>query len=117
MKTEIHEQARGCAKALSDGKGLEISIIDLTELGSWTDFFVVAGATSITHMRGLLRNLEEHAHLQGIAALRRPQLQEDDEWCLVDYGDFVVHIMSQGARQFYDLESLWHEGQIERLAE
>lgn len=115
MITDIKEQARVCAQALADSRAVDSCLIDLTGLSSWTDYFVVASATSNTHMRGLLRNLEDCSASNGIDMIRKPRLQEDDEWCLVDFGSFVVHIMSAGAREFYDLEALWHEGIIERI--
>lgn len=117
MTTDIHEQVRGCAQALADSRGQDTLCINLSGLGGWTDYFILASATSSTHMRGLVRQLEDHVHSRGLQPLRRPSLQDDDEWYLVDFGDFVVHIMSAAAREFYDLESLWHEGAIERFAE
>jgi ribosome-associated protein len=113
--TDIKQQVHGCAQALADSRALDTCVMDLTSMSSWTDYFVVASATSFTHMRGLLRNLEEFTAVNGIDMVRRPRLQDEDEWCLIDFGTFVVHIMSAGAREFYDLESLWHESVIERV--
>ncbi|MBU0935569.1 MAG: ribosome silencing factor [Spirochaetes bacterium] len=115
MITDLKEKVRACAAVLADSRAINTTIIDLTAMGSWTDYFIVASATSSTHMRGLWRNLEEYTDQQDLAPLRKPSLVEDDDWCLIDFGDFLVHIMSDAAREFYDLESLWHEGVIERV--
>jgi len=112
VSIDMRETALACGQLLADHNGSDTVVMDLRKLSSWTDFFVVTSATSSTHMRGLLRHLEDHLAEQGIVPLRRPRLAEDEEWCLVDFGDFVVHIMSLGARAFYELEKLWFEAEL-----
>jgi len=112
VSTEIQEAAFSCAQVLADNNAGTPLVIDLRKVSGWTDFFVIATATSSTHMRGLVRHLDEFVHLQGISPLRRPRAAEDEQWCLVDFGNFVVHIMSTEARAFYELETLWSEGKI-----
>ncbi len=116
MSTEIQEAAFLCAQVLADNNGGNTLVIDLRKVSGWTDFFVIATATSSTHMRGLVRHLDEIVHVQGISPLRRPRAAEDEQWCLVDFGNFVVHIMSTEARAFYELETLWSEGKITEFA-
>ncbi len=116
VSTEIQEAAFSCAQVLADNNGGDTLVIDLRKVSGWTDFFVIATATSSTHMRGLVRHLDDYVHTQGITALRRPRAAEDEQWCLVDFGNFVVHIMSTEARAFYELESLWSEGKSTEVA-
>ena len=109
MSIDKLETAMGCARVLADHNGGDVIVLDLRPLSLWTDFFIVASATSSTHMRGLLKHLEDHVAQAGIETLRRPKPAEDEEWCLMDLGDWVVHLMSATAREFYELEKLWFE--------
>ncbi|MCX7025651.1 MAG: ribosome silencing factor [Spirochaetes bacterium] len=111
--TERRRLAASVARILATHNGQETVLLDLSGMTSWTDFFVVTTATSSTHLRGLLRNVLDETKPLGLDPFRKPQLSDDDEWCLVDFGWIVVHIMSEGARAFYELERLWF--QAERL--
>ncbi|MDR3337799.1 MAG: ribosome silencing factor [Treponema sp.] len=93
---------------LKDHHGGDVVVMDLRELNSWTDFFVIATVTSSTHVQGLLRHIKEFAREQGIEILhRRRKTIPGDEWNLVDLGNVVIHLMSEKARAFYELERLW----------
>lgn len=108
MSIDLEQEVLACARVLSDHNGGETVVMDLRKLSAWTDFFIITSATSSAHLRGLLRHLEDHLAQQGLTPLRRPRLAEDEEWCLLDMGDFVVHIMSVPSRAFYELEKLWY---------
>ncbi|MBN1519951.1 MAG: ribosome silencing factor [Spirochaetales bacterium] len=112
MSISARDAAFECAQVIADHNGGNTVVLDLGGKAAWTDFFVIATATSTAHMRGLLRHVDEALGVQGYAPTRRPQPADDEEWCLVDFGDFVVHIMSQNARTFYELESLWFEASV-----
>lgn len=98
-----------CARVLADHNGQETLVLDLKELSLWTDYFVITTATSSTHLAGLARHLLDHLASRGIEPSRKPRLADDEEWCLVDAGWFVVHVMSVRARAFYELENLWFQ--------
>lgn len=98
-----------CAQVLADHNGKDTVVLDLTELNTWTDYFVIATATSSAHLGGLARHLTEHLDREGLEPARKPQVANDEEWCLVDVGWFVVHLMSEHARSFYELEKLWFQ--------
>ena len=116
MSTDIREAAFGCASFLASHNGAETVILDLGKLSTWTDFFIVTSATSSTHLRGLARQVDEYLSTLGYSPLRKPKLAEDEEWCLIDYGDFVIHIMGARAREFYELESLWFGAEVTKVA-
>ena len=109
MSTEPRADVYGCARILAEHNGRDTMILDLLGLCSWTDYFVLTTASSTVHMRGLLRHLEAFLDATGIQPLRHPHLADDEEWCLLDAGDFVIHIMSAHAREFYELERLWFQ--------
>jgi len=108
--------ARLIASALADHKGDEVVILDLSALAGWTDCFIIATATSSVHLRGLERVVLEEASGLGLSPLRKLSRADDDEWLLVDLGDIVVHLMTERARSFYELEKLWFQAGVERVA-
>ncbi|PKL25431.1 MAG: ribosome silencing factor [Spirochaetae bacterium HGW-Spirochaetae-3] len=115
VSIDVREAAFGCAGMLAEHNGGDTIVLDLTKLSTWTDFFVVTSATSSTHLRGLARQVEDYLATQGYSPLRRPRLAEDEQWCLLDFGDFVVHIMAAEAREFYELDKLWFEAELTRI--
>jgi len=104
---------------LREHKGADVLVLDLRKMGTWTDFFVIATATSNTHLDGLERHIKEFCHERGIEILRRSRKPavssrtrmsdgtQDDEWRIIDLGLIVIHLMSRQARDFYDLERLY----------
>jgi ribosome-associated protein len=95
---------------LRDHKGLNVVVMDLREMNSWTDFFVIATATSGSHLQGMERHIKDFCRDQDLEILRRsPRIGGDveDDWRLTDLGTVVVHLMSEKARVFYELERLW----------
>jgi ribosome-associated protein len=95
---------------LRDHKALEVAALDLRECNSWTDFFIIATASSSSHLEGLERHIKEFCREQGLEILRRSPRgrgEAEDDWQITDLGPVVIHLMSQRARNFYELERLW----------
>jgi ribosome-associated protein len=103
------ETALALARILADHNGADVVVLDVAEQAGWTDRFVIATATSSAHLRGLARFVDEELARLGLARLNRSSFSEDDEWLLVDLGAIVVHIMTERARSFYELEKLWFQ--------
>ena len=105
-------------KLLEDHRGNDVVVMDMRTLNYWTDFFVIATATSDTHLRGLERHIKDFAvenDLEILRRSRRPRSDEKmqfDEWCLIDLGGIVVHLMSDKTRSFFELERLWSAAPI-----
>jgi ribosome-associated protein len=111
--------ANSVMRVLTEHKAVAPVTLDLRRFNLWTDFFVVAGVTSAAHLDGLKRHLEEWADENHVAyrrssrrgAGRRSSGVVPGEpsllWDIVDMGNVVVHLMSQEAREFYELEKLW----------
>ena len=97
---------RDAVQAAQDRKALDLDVLDLKGACSFTDFFVLCTGTSTRHIQAISDGIRERlensglspAHIEGYAGA---------EWVLLDYLDFVVHVFSQSARRFYDLERLW----------
>jgi len=104
------------ASILAEHKAQDVLVLDLREIAGWTDFFVLGSSSSITHMRGLSRFVEEYLESEKISSLNRPVASDDESWLLQDMGDVVVHIMSREARNFYELEKLWYKSKVYSLS-
>ncbi|MBR7063868.1 MAG: ribosome silencing factor [Treponema sp.] len=110
MKT-IEQKAKEIAKLMQEGKGKDVALLDISELNSWTDYFVIATINSSTHQQGLYKQVKDYAKDNELEFhLTKKKIADGDEWNLLDLGAIVIHLMSEEARTFYDLEKLWHAG-------
>ena len=99
--------ATAAAAAIADKKGVDITLLDVSELLVVTDLFLIATGTSTRHVRTLIEAVEESLRLR---FARRPLRREGEDrarWVLLDYGDFVVHVFDDETRSYYELERLW----------
>jgi ribosome-associated protein len=83
-----------------------VVVLDVSGLSPVCDFFVIATGTSPRQMRTVADDLEELAQAQGYPPLNEAG-REGSTWILVDCIDVVIHVFSEQARQYYDLDSLW----------
>ena len=81
--------------------------LDVSEMSSWTDYFIISTVRSQTHLRSLLDRLRSHMHLKGLKIPIGRKSLSDEGWTLIDGGDFVIHLMERDKRDFYELEKLW----------
>ena len=110
MKT-MEEKAREIAKLMEDGKGNDVTLLDISGLNSWTDYFVIVTVTSSAHWQGLYKQIKEYIKENDLEIhVTNRKSPDGDDWNLIDLGAIVVHLMSESARTFYDLEKLWHAG-------
>ena len=93
-------------RAAQDRKALDLKVLDLHEISSFTDFFVICVGTSTRHTQAICDGVVEQLKNKG-AAPTHIEGYSQAEWILLDYLDFVVHIFLERARDFYDLERLW----------
>ncbi|MDR1586798.1 MAG: ribosome silencing factor [Treponema sp.] len=110
----VREIALELGRLLEEHKGGSPTVLDLRDMNAWTDFFVIVTATSGAHQDGLERHVKEFTLQRGIEILRRSRkpAAQDDDWRLIDLGAIVIHIMSDRARKFYELERLWSAAPI-----
>ena len=104
------EMAILAAKALDGKKGEEIKIMEVTELTTLADYFVIATCGSNTQINALCDAVEKALKEQAGEAPLHREGHRDGTWVLLDYGCLAVHVFSQEAREFYDLERLWSDG-------
>lgn len=94
------------AVAALDKKADDLALLNLEEVASFTSYFLLCTAHSARQVQAIADSVEEQL---ADAGLRPAHLEgyENAEWVLLDYVDFVVHIFSESARAYYDLERLW----------
>ncbi len=106
---EAKEMAILAAKALDDKKGKEIRVLEITELTSLADHFVICSGGSNTQINALCDNVEKLiAENAGEKPLHREGYR-GGTWVLLDYGCIAVHVFNDEAREFYSLERLWQD--------
>ena len=97
---------RAVIDAMQDKKATGLVVLDLRKAGAFTDFFVICSGANPRQVQAIADSVEETLKVQK----QRPSLVEGyarAEWVLVDYFDFVVHVFSKHARDFYGLDRLW----------
>jgi ribosome-associated protein len=99
-------QLRQAVQAVRDHKALDLNILDLKGICSFTDYFVICTGTSTRHTQAVCDAVVEELKKSGIKPTHVEGYNRA-EWILVDYLNFVVHIFLESARHFYDLERLW----------
>ena len=107
--------AATAAKALEDKMGLDIRAIEITDVSTLADYFLICTATSNTHVRTLCDAVDEVLDVAGEKLLNR-EGHRSGTWVLLDFGCLVVHVFTEEARAFYDLERLWQDGKRLSLA-
>ncbi|MDQ3666325.1 MAG: ribosome silencing factor [Acidobacteriota bacterium] len=105
---ELDGRILGVLQAADNKKALDLVVLDLREIASFTDYFVIASGTNERQVQAISDEIFEKLKKAGAAAAR-VEGYKSAEWILLDYGDFIVHVFSDKARKFYDLERLWRE--------
>jgi ribosome-associated protein len=105
------EPVKALCTLLEEHKAGDVVALDLREIHSWTDYFIVATVTSGAHRDGLIRHIKDFAGERGLAMRKGPG-KSDDGWSLVDLGTVVIHLMSSSSRSFYELEQLWSSAKV-----
>jgi ribosome-associated protein len=106
--SQFDERIQRALHAAAEKKALEPTVLDLRDIASFTDFFVITTGTNRRQVQAISDEVVEQLKRAGTRAARVEGYQTA-EWILIDYGDFVVHIFDEKARRFYDLERLWRE--------
>lgn len=107
MSLQTRQQVAQAVKAIEGKKGEDVVILEMDKSsGAFTDYFVVCSGTNPRQIQAIADDVQKNLAEAG----QRPNSVEgytQAEWVLLDYVDFVLHIFSERARKFYDLERLW----------
>ena len=110
------EIAYSVTKALDEKKGMNIKLLKIDKVSSLADYFLICTGTSNTHVRTLCDFAEYTLEELGEPMLGR-EGHRGNSWELLDYGTIVVHVFTEEAREFYDLERLWADAEAVDLKE
>jgi ribosome-associated protein len=100
------ELAIACARVADDDRGKDILLLDLRKATPLVDFFVLVTAASRRQTNAIAEDVDQEMKRRGERKLAL-EGSEEGRWVLIDYGDFVVHVLSEEARTFYSLEEIW----------
>lgn len=104
-----YDQAILAAKALDGKKGLDIQVIEISDISVLADYMVIATGGSSTHVKALADEVEYKLDEAGVS-VSHIEGYRSNTWILLDYVDVIVNVFDEEARQFYDLDRLWQDG-------
>lgn len=107
---EIDNRISIIAKACDDRKAFDLKILNIGELTSMADYFVIASGNSTGQVVGIIEEIEEKMKKAGYE-LYGKEGYKTARWILLDFGDIVVHVFHKEEREFYNLEKLWADGE------
>ena len=110
------EVAYAVTKALDSKKGLDIKLLRIDEVSTLADYFLICTGTSNTHVKTLCDFAEYTLEQLGEPLIGR-EGHRGNSWELLDYGTIVVHVFTDEARKFYDLERLWADAEVVDMGE
>ena len=97
------------AKALDAKRAKDITVLKVEEMTVITDYMVIATGTSAPQVKALCEQVEDELAKVDVFARRREGVG-DGRWCVLDYGDVMVHVFHEEDREYYQLERLWADG-------
>lgn len=110
---ESNDILKIAANALNEKKAKELAAVKIADLTVLTEYFLMATATSSTHVRALADEVEDKLEENGV----KPHHIEGRAtgWLILDYGSVIVHIFSREQREFYGLDKMWSDGEAVNL--
>ena len=106
---ELDERVRLALHAAGEKKAHDLVVLDLREVASFTDYFVIASGTNVRQVQAIADAVQEQLRKQLSVKPARVEGYNSAEWVLLDYGDFIFHVFEDKSRRFYDLERLWRD--------
>lgn len=119
-KKDVTEESRKLALKIARGaqakKALKTVILDMRELSSFCDYFVIASGSSLRQVSAVADGIEEAMAAEGIKPLSQRHGGDESGWLVLDYRTVVAHIFYNPVREFYALEELWADAKKVRIA-
>lgn len=103
------ETALLAVNALEDKKAEDIRIIDISEISTIADYFIIADGSNKSQIQAMADNVSEMLGRAGVS-LRQMEGYQSANWILMDFRDVIIHIFDRENRLFYDLERIWRDG-------
>ena len=106
----LRPEIRAAVEAAQDKQAVDITVLNLSGAGAFAEYFLLCSGQSQPQIQAIGESIEVRLEREGRRVVHR-EGKSSSEWVLLDYGDFVVHIFSERARQYYDLERLWRSAE------
>lgn len=106
---ENREIALLAVNALEDKKAEDIRIIDISEISTIADYFIIADGSNRSQIQAMADNVSEMLGRAGVT-VRQIEGYQNANWILMDFQDIIIHIFDRENRLFYDLERIWRDG-------
>jgi ribosome-associated protein len=103
----LPQGVRAAVQAAQEKKAAGIVVLDLSGASAFTDYFVICTGFSTPQVQAICTEIEEQLHKQMGRSVRHREGYRSADWALLDFGGFIVHVFSEEARRYYDLERLW----------
>jgi len=103
----LPKAVRLAVEAAQNKKASAITVLDLSGIGTFTEFFVICTGFSTPQVQAICTEVEEIIYKELKREPEHREGQRSTDWALLDFGGFIVHVFSEQARRFYDLERLW----------
>jgi ribosome-associated protein len=103
--------ANKVAELIFNKKGYDVRILDLKEVASFADYFVICSADSDTQVKAIADEVDKTLRDQGLKSWHKEGYKSLN-WVLIDYVDVVVHVFKKDMREFYNLEKLWGDAPV-----
>ena len=109
------EMAGLAVRALEDKKAIDVKVLDIAEISTLADYFIIASGANRNQVQAMADNAEEILGRAGYHA-RGVEGYRNGNWILLDFGDLLVHVFQPKVREFYKLEHFWKDGEAVDLA-
>ena len=103
----LPQGVRVAVQAAQEKKAAGITVLDLSGASAFTDYFMICTGFSTPQVQAICSEIEEQLHKQMGRSVRHREGYRSADWALLDFGGFIVHVFSEEARRYYDLERLW----------
>ena len=105
----MNQEIKEICHAIADKKGVLIKVLNVRDLTSIADYFILASTRNKKQSQAAADAVEDKMAEKKVHCLRKEGYREGD-WILLDFGDIIVHIFDNENRLFYDLERIWSDG-------
>lgn len=106
----LRPEIRWAVEAAQDKQAVDVTVLKLAGNVAFAEYFLLCSGRSQPQIKAIGEAIEERLGREGVRLAHR-EGKIGAEWVLLDYGDFIVHIFSERARQYYDLERLWRNAE------
>ena len=111
----MREVAASCAAFIEEKKAQNTLVLDLREVNTYLDYFIITTGSSMVHCRALARDIRRYMAAMGYKQRNRPETESG--WIVMDFDEIVIHIFTEQIRGYYQLERLWADAKKIPFAE